>query len=418
MKNDNLKNEYPDPWEQGTYQTGSTNPPKSHSGLIAFLLIAVIFLAGVSSFLGIMNIRLFSALNEKTDNTVPLSLHTDTNTDLHPSVSGTAPSVPKDKVNFEINPTPEPENPTFSDGTLSLQEIYDRSIDSVVSITCGSHTGGSSGTGVVLAENGYIVTNCHVVENAMAITVQLSDNRVFRASLVGADATSDLAVLYVDAQDLDPAEFGNSDSLRVGDTVCAIGDPLGVELRGTMTNGIISAINRDITTNGRTMTLIQTNAALNSGNSGGPLINSFGQVVGINTMKIGDYMSSAGVEGLGFAIPSTTVVDIVNQLISQGYVSGRPCVGFTGEPVSALYQYYYRLPEGMFITEVTQGSDAALQGLVSGDILVTLDGTTITSADELTAFLYSYNVGDTMEAVIYRSKKYYTLTLTVEEAKG
>jgi serine protease Do len=270
----------------------------------------------------------------------------------------------------------------------------------------------------VLAENGYIVTNCHVVESANAITVQLSDDRVFRASLVGADETSDLAVLYVDAQDLAPAQFGDSDTLRVGDTVCAIGDPLGVELRGTMTNGIISAINRDITTNGRTMTLIQTNAALNSGNSGGPLINNYGQVVGINTMKIGDYMSSAGVEGLGFAIPSTTVVDIVSQLINQGYVSGRPCIGFTGEPVSALYQYYYRLPEGLFITEVTNDSDAAHQGLTSGDILVTLDGTGITTMDELTSFLYSCEVGDTVEAVIYRGKKYYTISLTIEEAKG
>lgn len=418
MKNDNLKNEYPDPWDQGTYRTGSTNPPKSHSGLVAFLLIAVIFLAGIASFLGIMNVRLFSALNEQPESTVSMSLHTGKDTHLSPNISGTAPMIRHEDVNLEINQTPEPENSVSSDGVLSLQEIYDKSIASVVSITCSSSTGGSSGTGVVLAENGYIVTNCHVVEDATAISVQLSDDRKFRASLVGADETSDLAVLYVDAQDLIPAQFGNSDSLRVGDTVCAIGDPLGVELRGTMTNGIISAINRDITTNGRTMTLIQTNAALNSGNSGGPLINSYGQVVGINTMKIGDYMSSAGVEGLGFAIPSTTVVDIVTQLIEQGYVSGRPCVGFTGEPVSTLYQYYYRLPKGLFITEVTEGSNAFVQGLSTGDILVSLDGTKITTADELSSFLYSYEVGDTMEAVIYREKKYYTITLTVEEAKG
>ena len=418
MKNNDYKNEYPDPWDQGTYQTGSTKPPKSHSGLVAFLLIAVIFLAGITSFLGIMNIRLFSVLKSQPESTVSMSLHADTDSIQTPTVSGTAPKVPHEDVDFQINQSPAPEAPASPDGALSLQDIYDRSIVSVVSITCGSTAGSSSGTGVVLAENGYIVTNCHVVKDAQAITVQLSDDRTFRASLVGADETSDLAVLYVDAQDLTPAQFGNSDNLRVGDTVCAIGDPLGVELRGTMTNGIISAINRDITTNGRTMTLIQTNAALNSGNSGGPLINSYGQVVGINTMKIGDYMNAAGVEGLGFAIPSTTVVDIVSQLVNQGYVSGRPSVGFTGEPVSSLYQYYYRLPAGMFITEVTDGSDAARQGLASGDILVTLDGTTITTAEELTSFLHSYEVGDTMEAVIYRSKKYHTITLTVEEAKG
>ena len=418
MKNDDFKNEYPDPWDQGIYQTGSTNPPKKHSGLVAFLLIAVIFLAGIASILGFMNVRLFTALNEQSGSSVSMSLHSDANKAQMPTVSGTVPSIPTEEMQFEIKDTPDPSLPSTSDGTLTLQQIYDQSINSVVSIICSSAAGSSSGTGVVLAENGYIVTNCHVVEGAQAITVQLSDDRKFHANLVGADAASDLAVLYVDAQDLSPAQFGDSDSLRVGDTVCAIGDPLGVELRGTMTNGIISAINRDITTNGRKMTLIQTNAALNSGNSGGPLINSYGQVIGINTMKIGDAMSSAGVEGLGFAIPSTTVVEIVSQLINQGYVSGRPTVGFTGEPISALYQYYYRLPQGMFITEVTEGSNAAVQGLTSGDILVTLDGKTVTTADELAAFLYDYQVGDTVEAVIYRGKKYYTITLTVEEAKG
>ena len=129
-------------------------------------------------------------------------------------------------------------------------------------------------------------------------------------------------------------------------------------------------------------------------------------------------MSSAGVEGLGFAIPSTTVVDIVGQLIDQGYVSGRPYVGFTGEPVSTLYQYYYRLPAGLFITEVTEGSNADIQGLESGDILISLDGKTVTTADELSAALQSYDVGDTIQAVIYRNKKQHTITLTVEEAKG
>ena len=204
----------------------------------------------------------------------------------------------------------------------------------------------------------------------------------------------------------------------MGDAVCAIGDPLGADLRGTMTNGIVSAINRDITTQGRTMTLIQTNAALNSGNSGGPLIDCFGHVIGINTMKIGDTMNAAGVEGLGFAIPSTTVVEIITQLIQQGYVSGRSHLGFSGEPISALYQYYYRLPSGMYIRSVEQGSNAEAQGLEVGDILVSLDGKTVTSDEELAAFLYGYSVGDQINAVIYRNKTKVTIKLTVEEAKG
>ena len=419
MKNENPSNPYNDPWDQGTYQTGSTNPPKSRSGLVAGLLMIVIFLAGITSILGILNISLFSALNSQTDSTVSLSLQAGSNaTNPTDNEVSSAPNVPKQDVTIQIVQAPESADNISQSGGMALQDIYADCIDSVVSITCTSASGSSSGTGVVLAANGYIVTNCHVVQNAQAITVQLSDDRQFRASLVGADEASDLAVLYVDAEDLAPAQFGDSEKLRVGDAVCAIGDPLGAGLRGTMTNGIVSAINRDITTGGRTMTLIQTNAALNSGNSGGPLINCYGQVIGINTMKIGDYMSSAGVEGLGFAIPSTTVVEVVGQLINQGYVSGRPYLGFTGEPVSALYQYYYRLPAGMFITEVTSGSNADIQGLESGDILISLDGTTVTTVEELTTVLYGYEVGDTVEAVIYRNKKQQTITLTIEEARG
>ena len=166
------------------------------------------------------------------------------------------------------------------------------------------------------------------------------------------------------------------------------------------------------------MTLIQTNAALNSGISGGPLIDRYGHIIGINTMKIGDSMSAAGVEGLGFAIPSTTVVDVISQILDQGYVSGRPTVGISGEPVSALYQYYYRLPAGLYLNVVVEGSDAAVQGLAPGDILISLNGKAVTSEEELTEFLYSCQVGDTVEAVIYRNKTKYTVTLTIEEAKG
>ena len=409
-----------EPWNQGTYQTGSTNPPKSHSGLVTVLLITVIFLAGIASILGVLNVRLFSALNAQNGTTVPLSLYMDTDATAPSSGESAehAPTVPGEHVSIQIAPSPENGEDITQDGELSLQEIYQKNIPSVVSIICSTNGGSASGTGVVIDGDGYIVTNCHVVENAAAVTVQFSDDRTFRASIVGTDPTTDLAVLYVDAEDLTPAQFGSSDELQVGDAVCAIGDPLGVELRGTMTDGIVSAINRDITTGGRTMTLIQTNAALNSGNSGGPLINNYGQVIGINTMKIGDYMNSAGVEGLGFAIPSTTVVEIVSQLINQGYVTGRPSVGFSGEPVSTLYQYYYRLPAGLFVTEVKEGSDADQKGLEVGDIVLSLNGTAVTTEEDLTQFLYGCQVGDKLEAVVFRNKNRYSVTLTVEEAKG
>ena len=414
----NNERNHKDPWEQGVYETGSTRPPKRRGGLTAILLIAVILLAGIAGLLGLWNIQLFAALQQKNPE-ISLSLQSGSRNELNGAqVQATEVTVPSDGPTVDLNDAPAEQENVAQPGGLSLQAIYEKAIDSVVSISCTSELGGSTGTGLVISADGYLVTNCHVIDGAKSITVQLTDRRVFPAVVVGKDAASDLAVLYVEAEDLTAAEFGNSDALRVGDSVCAIGDPLGVELRGTMTDGIVSAINRDISTNGRTMTLIQTNAALNSGNSGGPLINCFGQVIGINTMKVGDSMSIAGVEGLGFAIPSTTVKEVVDQLISQGYVSGRPCLGITGEAVSPLYQYYYRLPAGLMVTAVVEGSDAERVGLADGDILLTLGGVAVTNAEELTAALSGYQVGDTIEAVIYRGYQQYVVKLTVEEAKG
>jgi len=423
---DDNKKYRPDPYEPGKYETGRTNPPKSHTGLIAVLLVVVIFLSGLVSFLGVLNVRLFAqlqAMPEKEDEE-KVSFISET----HPTeeIRLSDPSAPTAESctepagcsdTFRLNPTPEA-MPNMPQGEgISLQDIYDKAIPSVVSISCTGY-GTSTGTGVILTETGYLVTNAHVVEDARKITVLLSDERQFPAELVGADSVSDLAVLHIDASGLIPAEFGDSSVLRVGDSVVAIGDPLGIELRGTMTNGIVSAINRDVTTGGRTLTLIQTNAALNSGNSGGPLINCYGQVIGINTMKMGVFTSQSGTEGLGFAIPSTTVKEIADQLISQGYVAGRPGIGIIGEAVSSFYQLYYRLPAGLYITELEPDSDAAAKGIVSGDILLSLGDHRITSNEELTAALASYDVGDTVRIVIYRSGRQYAADIILHEFKG
>ena len=410
-----------DPWDQGIYRTGSTQPPKNHRGLIAVLLVAVILLCGIVSVLGVMNIRLFQQINTPdTVDSLPITFSNQSE-NTFPSHDAAAESVRQTapiQETIASATSPSSVDHISQEGGLSLQKIYERNIPSVVSISSLYANGSSTGTGVILSENGYIVTNCHVVADAQRIEVYLSDGRTLQASLVGLDAISDLAVLLVTADNLVAAELGDSTALRVGDTVVAIGDPLGIELRGTMTDGIVSAINRDVDVGGRTMNLIQTNAALNSGNSGGPLINCYGQVIGINTMKIGDSMSSAGVEGLGFAIPSTTVKDIVNQLIEKGYVSGRPYLGISGEGISEFYQFYYRLPRGLYITEIEAGSSAAEVGLEPGDILISIDETNITSSHILETVLYNYAPGDTVHAVVYRAGKQYKVTLTVGEAKG
>lgn len=404
-----------EPWDQGVYRTGSTKPPKNHRGLIAVLLVAVILLCGVISVLGVMNIRLFQQVNNTNKgDSLPIMFSNEVS-ETFSTQSTTADAV---KETIPVGTSPISVENTPQQEALSLQVIYERNIPSVVSISCSYASGSSTGTGVILSEEGYIVTNSHVVEDAQTIEVLLTDGRILQADLVGMDTISDLAVLHVTAEKLIPAELGDSSALRVGDTVVAIGDPLGIELRGTMTDGIVSAINRDVDIEGRTMNLIQTNAALNSGNSGGPLINCYGQVIGINTMKMGDSMSSAGVEGLGFAIPSTTVRDIVNQLIEKGYVSGRPYLGITGEGISDFYQFYYRLPKGLFITEVASGSSAEKAGLEAGDILISIDNTHITSSQALETVLYGYVPGDTIQAVVYRSGRQYNVTLTVDEANS
>ena len=323
---------------------------------------------------------------------------------------------------LNIVSAPQSSDTTFSDeeDALCLQDIYSRVIDSVVSISSMTSSGTSSGTGIIMSSNGYVITNHHVISGALVISVLTNDNREFEAALVGSDEMSDLAVLKIDARGLQAAEFGDSAKLRVGDSVVAIGDPLGVQLRGTMTNGIISAINRDITVGDRTMTLIQTNAALNNGNSGGPLINCYGQVIGINTVKMSSYYAAtASVEGLGFAIPISVAKPIIDELIENGYVAGRPAIGISGDSLPTYYRAYYRLPDGVYVTSVNDGSDAKAKGIREGDIVTAINGKSISSIDDLNTIKNQYAAGDEVTLTIYRSGAYYEVTVTlVDQATG
>ncbi len=316
----------------------------------------------------------------------------------------------------------ESSDTTFSDeeGALCLQDIYSSVIDSVVSISSMTSSGTSSGTGIIMSQDGYVITNHHVITGALVISVLTNDNQEFEAALVGSDEMSDLAVLKIDARGLQAAEFGDSSKLRVGDSVVAIGDPLGVQLRGTMTNGIISAINRDLTVGDRTMTLIQTNAALNNGNSGGPLINCYGQVIGINTVKMSSYYTAtASVEGLGFAIPISVAKPIIDELIENGYVAGRPAIGISGDSLPSYYRTYYRLPEGVYVTSVNEGSDAKAKGIREGDIVTAINGERISSIDELNTVKNQYAAGDEVTLTVYRSGTYYEVTVTlIDQATG
>ncbi len=279
---------------------------------------------------------------------------------------------------------------------------------------------GGEGSGIIISKDGYIMTNYHVVEYAdpknslsrlTTLEVFLPDQRQAKAKFIGADPQNDLAVIKVDLKNLPVAELGDSSRLEVGELAVAIGNPLGMEFMGSVTSGVISALNRTVTAGDKTLTLIQTDAAINPGNSGGALVNASGKVIGINTVKI----AVSGVEGLGFAIPMNTAKPIVSQLIMYGYVKGRPYIGIAGQEISDVVADYYDLPVGIYITEVTPASGAARAGIAKGDILVGLAGKKVRTMREVDEIKKNYKAGDTVNAVIIRNNRQLTLKLTFSE---
>ncbi len=284
-----------------------------------------------------------------------------------------------------------------------------------------------TGTGIVMNEEGYIITNAHCIYDsqnncgkAVSVSVVMGDEDAteYEAQIVGYDLETDLAVLKIEAEGLVPAEFGDSDSLRVGELVVAIGNPLGFELFGTTTCGIVSALNREVTISEKEMTLIQTDTSINQGNSGGPLLNCYGQVIGINSAKISSgYSSGASIEGLAFAIPISDASEIISDLINYGYVVGRPQIGITSTDVDEEMAQRFNMPQGVYVYSVTPGSAAEQAGLRQGDIITGIQGQTVTSTDELNKIKDEYDAGETITLTVVRSGETLTMTLTLQEIK-
>ena len=297
---------------------------------------------------------------------------------------------------------------------LTVPQIIAKARPSVVAISTVSGWSTGTGSGVIMTEDGTIMTNAHVVSGAQSITVRVMDGTEYEATLLGMDEKTDLAVIKIDATGLTPAEFGDSSSIVQGEIAVAIGNPLGLAFEGSVTQGIISAVSREIEVDGRTMTYIQTDAAINPGNSGGPLFNGSGQVIGINSVKV----SSSDVEGLGFAIPISVALPIAEQLTTYGYVTGRPSIGIGGEDVTDYMVYYYRIPRGVLVGLVTPDSGAEAGGVEVGDVIVGLNGVSVSSMDELTNEKDKFSPGDTVTLTVYRSGEYVELDVVLGESTG
>lgn len=281
-------------------------------------------------------------------------------------------------------------------------------------------SGSATGSGVIISEDGYILTNNHIVNtsstssyyqvsDATKVTVKLyNDETVYEAKIIGTDETTDLAVIKIEKTGLPAATLGNSDNVQVGEFSMAIGNPLGME--STVTAGIISAVNRTITSDGKNYTVIQTDAAINSGNSGGALVNSKGEVIGINTLKL----SGTGIEGIGFSIPINSTIDIYEQLISDGKVK-RPYIGISGRDIDAQTAKQYSLVEGVYVVSVEQFSAAEKAGIKAYDVITEVDGKKIANMDELNEIKNTHQIGDTITLKVYRDTEYVDVQLTLGE---
>ena len=305
------------------------------------------------------------------------------------------------------------------EGLYTPSQVYAANVKSVVMITCkisgGQNSSSvSSGSGFIITEDGFVVTNYHVVEGSSSITVITSDGTEYPAVLVGGDDANDVALVKMEATGLRAVTLGTSAELAVGDQVAAIGNPFG-ELTSTMTVGYVSAKERDITTEGFAINMIQTDAAINSGNSGGPLFNMKGEVIGITSAKYsGTSSSGASIEGVGFAIPIDDVMGILSDLATYGYVTG----GYLGVMVSdmdAEAANYYGMPVGAYVQEVTVGYAAQKAGLRAKDIIVELGGYEVRSVNSLTRALRNFKAGDEVTIVVYRSGREVTLTVVLDE---
>lgn len=338
------------------------------------------------------------------------------------------------KKQSNITASPSVSASTLLGDTVSIQNIAATVKPSIVAILVtvpstryqngffSYNVGGvsTSGTGIVLNNDGYIVTNYHVVSyfdeyDNTTIDVVLSDGTEYPAEFIGGDANNDLAVIKITPdKTISPASLGSSDNLRVGEVVLAIGNPLGIEFAGSVTMGIVSALDRTVSEENTAETMIQTDAAINPGNSGGALVNTSGEVIGITTLKV----AKTDVEGLGFAIPIDYAEPIISDLIEYGYVKDRPATGISGSSISSSISRYYGVPQGVMVTAIEDNSGAYLAGIEKNDIITEINGTPVLNMSDIQNVNKTHKVGDIIEVKYYRNGSYHTTNLILMEDRG
>ena len=371
-----------------------SKPPRRGGGLMILgTLAALVLVVGIVCLSGY---GVYSLIRQNGEEGSPLPSGEDASSYAAAPVAGPELSIKEHPVD---------NSSASSNGILSTVEIAKRVRSSVVGIAqysaFNTFTPSGQGSGIIINSDGYIVTNAHVVEGATGINVELDNDETYAAKLIGIDTKTDLAVIKIEAENLVAAEFGNSDALQVGERVIAIGNPGGATLAGSVSQGIVSGVNRTLNDGNHTSTYIQTDAAINPGNSGGALVNEYGQVVGINSAKV----AAVDYEGIGFAIPVSEAKPIIDQLLQYGYVKGRAKLGITGHVINEALSQINGIPVGVYIWSIDPTSELAGKNVTQGDIIIAIDGQKITDFNDISAVLKTKAPGDVVTLTLYRSAK-------------
>ena len=395
--------QHSDPWDQPQQSPVPPQPPRKKKGGAGKIVALVLCCALVGGGAGVGGAAAFNALADSPKNEGETIIYR----------NETDPTAVKVKQADGLTPMSLSEiNAAYADSCVCI------SVQAVVQQGYYQYQTSGAGSGFIISEDGYIVTNYHVIDGAVAIKVTLNNGESYDAKLVGGEELNDVAVLKIDGvSGLKPVVLGDSDDLVVGETVCTIGNALGT-LSFSMTSGAVSATGRSVTmSDGTVMNMIQTDCTINSGNSGGPLFDSYGRVAGITSAKLSNngQSSQATIEGIGFAIPINDVIDIITDYMRVGYVTGRPYMGILEPKDISDYAQTFGWPNGVYVTGIDENSCARTAGLKPGDIITKIDDTEITSVSQMVSVKNSYKAGDTVTLEVYRSGETLTLTLTFDE---